>query len=195
MVKNECRSVLKMVNKSKFKIKFLIVLCCGLFLNSCSFKTEKSDKLKDSVFSVNKMFVSKYWTGIYNLLIKATENGVGNEDGSLRDFKNRNDEVYLFTNCKINPITFYVKNDTAIVTQEIVGTTFFDPEKEFKHTVFDFWVYKKGDWFLMYYHNNNSVIRYLTREDSLQIIQDEIKSKKLIDSILKKIDKINDSVK
>ncbi|MBK7229395.1 MAG: hypothetical protein IPH97_11150 [Ignavibacteriales bacterium] len=171
------------------KFKYIIIFCCALFLYSCFFKTEKNDKLKESVFKINKMFESKNWAGIYSLLIRATQNGIGNEDGSLRDFKNRNDEVYLFTTSKILPTTFLIKNDTATVTQEIIGTTYFKPTKEIKNTVFDFWVYKKGNWFLLDYHKNNSIIRYLTREDSLQFIEDEINSKKLIDSILKKIDK------
>lgn len=131
------------------KIFFSLILVIFYFsVNSCKQEISQESQLQKNIEELSAYFTNRNWAKIYRLKEKAEENNIGGSMGSLRDFKNRCDEVYLFCDFNVKVDSVLIEGNLATVKKIISGRGIIKPYKAIRCITYDHWLFMEGTWYL-----------------------------------------------
>jgi len=166
------------------KIFFSLILVIFYFsVNSCKQEISQESQLQKNIEELSAYFTNRNWAKIYRLREKAEENNIGGSMGSLRDFKNRCNEFYLYVDFNVKVDSVLIEGNLATVKKILSGRGMMKPHIAIRRFTYDFWVYKNGTWNLKdWEHYNDADSPALL--DTLNIpLLSESRYKFLVDSL------------
>lgn len=174
-----------MLFKAKINLSFTFLLV--FLVINCARYEAKKESLVSNIKHVNDLFIKRDWSAIYEMRVDAWTNGVGNEEGSPKDYENRANEAYLYTDFSVKTLGYNVKNDTAEVKKLIESRLLLPPFISPKIITYDYWIYKNGKWYLSEWN----IPEYDGSEplDTTYVpLVSESELQKQVDSLMKKIE-------